>query len=118
MERPRRTAYVIGADRVLRRPPRPLLFKAIVRRDRTQSLAAAVLFFLRSPDDYWETVCTAIAVGGDTDSTAAMAGAMSGARGGSAELPEGLLVRLTDRGEWGAGELTLLARDCAGISWG
>ena len=30
--------------------------------------------FLRSPDDYWETVCTAIAVGGDTDSTAAMAG--------------------------------------------
>jgi poly(ADP-ribose) glycohydrolase ARH3 len=74
--------------------------------------------FLRSPDDYWETVCTAIAVGGDTDSTAAMAGAMSGARGGSAELPEGLLLRLTDRGEWGAGELTLLARDCAGISWG
>ncbi|MFL5476266.1 MAG: ADP-ribosylglycohydrolase family protein, partial [Gemmatimonadales bacterium] len=74
--------------------------------------------FLRSPDDYWETVCTAIAVGGDTDSTAAMAGAMSGARGGPAELPEGLLGRLTDRGEWGAGELTLLARDCAGISWG
>src|SRR4029078_9072268 len=53
--------------------------------------------FLRSPDDYWETVLTAIAVGGDTDSTAAMAGAMSGARGGSAGLPQGLLGRLTDR---------------------
>jgi ADP-ribosylglycohydrolase len=74
--------------------------------------------FLRSPDDYWETVCTAIAVGGDTDSTAAMAGAMSGARAGPAALPERLLARLTDRGEWGAGELTLLARDCAGLSRG
>jgi ADP-ribosylglycohydrolase len=74
--------------------------------------------FLRSPDDYWETVCTAIAVGGDTDSTAAMAGAISGARGGPAVLPQNLLSRLTDRGEWGAGELTLLARDCAELSWG
>jgi ADP-ribosylglycohydrolase len=35
--------------------------------------------FLRSPEDYWETVCTAIAVGGDVDTTAAMAGAVSGA---------------------------------------
>jgi len=74
--------------------------------------------FLRSPDDYWETVCTAIAVGGDTDSTAAMAGAMGGARAGSGALPQRLLGRLTDRGEWGAGELTLLARDCAELSWG
>ena len=65
--------------------------------------------FLRSPDDYWETVCTAIAVGGDTDSTAAMAGAMGGARAGAAALPQSLLGRLTDRGEWGAGELILLA---------
>ena len=79
------------------------------------SVVWSLYSFLRSPDDYWETVCTAIAVGGDTDSTAAMAGAMSGARGGSVALPEGLLGRLTDRGEWGAGELTLLARDCAGI---
>ncbi|MCI0355014.1 MAG: ADP-ribosylglycohydrolase family protein, partial [Acidobacteria bacterium] len=69
--------------------------------------------FLRSPDDYWETVCTAIAVGGDTDTMAAMAGAISGARLGIAALPAGLLERLTDRGEWGALELARLAGDCA-----
>jgi hypothetical protein len=33
-------------------------------------------------------------------------------------LPQNLLSRLTDRGEWGPGELTLLARDCAELSWG
>jgi len=26
----------------------------------------------RAPDDYWEAICTAIAVGGDVDTTAAM----------------------------------------------
>ena len=31
--------------------------------------------FARSPDDYWQTILTAIAVGGDVDTTAAMAGA-------------------------------------------
>src|SRR5206468_624743 len=30
--------------------------------------------FLRTPDDFWETMRTAIAVGGDVDTTAAMAG--------------------------------------------
>lgn len=35
--------------------------------------------FLRTPEDYWETVCTAIVAGGDEDTTAAMAGAISGA---------------------------------------
>ncbi len=34
--------------------------------------------FFRSPDDYTETVRTAIAVGCDVDTTAAMAGAISG----------------------------------------
>jgi len=35
--------------------------------------------FLQSPDSYWETVCTTIESGGDVDTTAAMAGAISGA---------------------------------------
>jgi ADP-ribosylglycohydrolase len=69
--------------------------------------------FLRSPDDYWETVCTAIAVGGDTDTMAAMAGAMSGARLGPGALPPHLLERVNDRGEWGAPALTELARAAA-----
>lgn len=78
----------------------------------TPSVVWSLYAFLRSPDDYWETVCTAIAVGGDTDSLAAMAGAISGARVGADAMPRALLDRVNDRGEWAAGELAQLARDC------
>jgi ADP-ribosylglycohydrolase len=71
--------------------------------------------FLRSPDDYWETICVAISPGGDTDTMAAMAGAISGARVGPAALPPALVRCLTDRGDWGATELATLAEQCAGI---
>jgi ADP-ribosylglycohydrolase len=80
------------------------------------SVLWALYSFLRSPDDYWETICTAIHVGGDTDTMAAMAGAMSGARLGTAALPEHLLARLTDAGQWGAEELARLARSCEAIA--
>ena len=69
--------------------------------------------FLRSPDDYWETICTAIGVGGDTDTMAAIAGAISGARLGPDVLPEELVARLNDRGDWGSVELVELADSCA-----
>jgi ADP-ribosylglycohydrolase len=72
--------------------------------------------FLRSPDDYWESICTAIGVGGDTDTMAAITGAVSGARVGQSVLPWDLLARLTDRGEWGAAELADLADACAAIA--
>ena len=71
--------------------------------------------FLRSPDDYWEVICTAIAVGGDTDTTAAMAGALAGARVGPDGLPPVLLGRLHDGGHWRAAELAALARRCAAL---
>jgi ADP-ribosylglycohydrolase len=82
----------------------------------TPSVLWSLYSFLRSPDDYWETICTAIDVGGDTDTMAAIAGAISGARVGVAALPRHLLERLTDRGEWGAEELSALARECAGLA--
>ena len=44
-----------------------------------------------------------------------MAGAMSGARLGPEALPDGLISRLTDRGEWGAADLTRLAVECAAV---
>ena len=77
------------------------------------SVAWSLYAFLRSPDDYWAGVCTAIAVGGDTDTMAAMTGAMAGARLGTGALPRGLLALLTDQGSWDAGQLDALARDCA-----
>jgi ADP-ribosylglycohydrolase len=68
--------------------------------------------FLRSPNDYRETVRTAIAVGGDVDTTAAMAGAISGAYLGLDAIPESWARRVTDRGSWGYDELVGLARRC------
>jgi ADP-ribosylglycohydrolase len=82
----------------------------------TPSVLWSLYAFLRSPDDYWETICTAIGVGGDTDTMAAIAGAISGARVGVAALPRELLEYLTDQGEWGADALADLAHSCATIA--
>ena len=74
--------------------------------------------FLKSPDDYWRTICIAIRVGGDVDTTAAMAGAVSGARLGLGALPQDLARRLNDRGTWGFEELLALAREAYAIKMG
>jgi ADP-ribosylglycohydrolase len=84
----------------------------------TPSVLWSLYAFLRSPDDYWETICTAIAVGGDTDTMAAMAGAISGARLGAGALREELVARLNDRGEWAADALIHLARSCSAVASG
>ncbi|MFP3895549.1 MAG: ADP-ribosylglycohydrolase family protein [Anaerolineales bacterium] len=65
--------------------------------------------FLRTPDDYWETICTAIVVGGDVDTTAAMAGAISGAWVGLEALPYDLARQVNDMGAWGYEALVDLA---------
>ena len=74
--------------------------------------------FLRTPEDYWETICTAIAVGGDVDTTAAMAGAISGARVGLDGIPTDLAQKLTDQGTWGYAELVDLANRCYTLTVG
>lgn len=68
--------------------------------------------FLRSPKNYWETICTAIEVGGDVDTTAAMAGAISGAYLGIGAIPAHLTGYLTDRGTWKSDDLVALAHRC------
>jgi ADP-ribosylglycohydrolase len=55
--------------------------------------------FLRAPEDYWEGVCIAIGVGGDTDTMAAMTGSILGARRGAAALPAELVASLVDGSE-------------------
>jgi len=77
----------------------------------TSSVCWALYCALRHPEDYLGAVTTAIWAGGDTDSMAAMAGAIVGARVGVAGLPVALLGRLTDRGEWGADQLAGLAAE-------
>jgi ADP-ribosylglycohydrolase len=81
----------------------------------TTTVAWSLYAFLRSPDDYLESVCTAIAAGGDSDTTAAMTGAIAGARAGPSGLPASLIERLEDRGTWQAVDLERLARRCAGL---
>jgi len=68
--------------------------------------------FLRSPDNYWETICTAILPGGDVDTTAAMAGAISGAYLGIGAIPSHLTHYPNDRGTWKFDELVELAHKC------
>jgi hypothetical protein len=80
------------------------------------SVAWSVYAFLLKPDDYWETVCTAIWAGGDTDTLAAMAGAMSGARLGPAAIPRPLVSRVGDAGEWRAAALVRLAGECGRLA--
>jgi ADP-ribosylglycohydrolase len=82
------------------------------------SVAWSLYAALRSPDDYWSAVCTAIQIGGDTDTMAAMAGGIVGGRVGRNALPRELLARLTDRGTWNAEALEALACDCGAIGGG
>lgn len=76
------------------------------------SVMWSIYSFLRTPADYWKTICTAIAVGGDVDTTAAMAGAISGAYLGFDAIPSHLTHHLTDRGKWRLHELVELAHQC------
>lgn len=78
----------------------------------TGSVLWSLYSFLRSPADYWETICTAVAVGGDVDTTAAMAGAISGAYLALEAIPSDLAGRLTDQGTWGYADLLQLAGRC------
>jgi len=77
----------------------------------TSSVLWSLYAVLRSPADYWEVICTAIAVGGDVDTTAAMAGAISGAAVGLNGIPLEPARLVSDQGEWGYDRLVQLAHD-------
>jgi poly(ADP-ribose) glycohydrolase ARH3 len=64
-----------------------------------EAVPAAVAAFLSAPQDLRDTLVAAITLGGDTDTVAAMAGALAGAHLGQGALPPRLLDRLEARGE-------------------
>lgn len=72
--------------------------------------------FLRTPDDYFASIWTSIAVGGDVDTTGAIVGAISGAYNGRSALPKHLLEQLHDHNEWRAADLERLCRKASQIS--
>ncbi len=56
--------------------------------------------FYSSPDNYWDTIITAVYCGGDVDTTAAMAGAISGAYNGLKGIPEKHAKVVNDNSKW------------------
>ena len=82
----------------------------------TASSLWALYCFLHQPDDYLAGVGTAIRGGGDTDTTAAMTGALIGARHGTDILPAAWLPVLHDAGAWRASDLADLATKAHALS--
>jgi ADP-ribosylglycohydrolase len=64
-----------------------------------EAVPAAVYSFLRHPDSFTDSVSFAVSMGGDTDTIAAMTGAISGAFLGDGEIPEELWTSLDERKE-------------------
>jgi poly(ADP-ribose) glycohydrolase ARH3 len=65
--------------------------------EAVESVPTAIASFALTPNSYFETIAHAIFLGGDTDTVAAMAGALSGAYLGVRALPERLVRLLEDR---------------------
>jgi poly(ADP-ribose) glycohydrolase ARH3 len=76
-----------------------------------RSVPSAVAAFLLNADDLTNAVMFAVEMGGDTDTIAAMTGAMAGARCGAQGLPTSWVQRLE-----GASEIRELAGSLAAIS--
>ena len=73
-----------------------------------QSTLWALYSFCKHPDDYQNCISLAISCGGDVDTTAAMAGAIIGARLGVNKLPKAYMDKLHDIDIWNAQELVNL----------
>jgi ADP-ribosyl-[dinitrogen reductase] hydrolase len=61
-----------------------------------ETVASAFYCFLRTPDDFLTTVSSAVMGGGDADTTAAVAGAISGAYNGVSRMPKHLVEGVED----------------------
>jgi ADP-ribosyl-[dinitrogen reductase] hydrolase len=61
-----------------------------------ETVASALYCFLRTPSDFVTTVSSAVLGGGDADTTAAVAGAISGAYNGLLRLPAELVSQVED----------------------
>ncbi len=81
----------------------------------TGSVLWSLYAFLHTPGSYLQTIATAIEAGGDVDTTAAMAGAISGAYLGITAIPADLAALLTDRGTWEYSQLVDLAHTCHAV---
>jgi poly(ADP-ribose) glycohydrolase ARH3 len=77
--------------------------------EAASSVVTAIASFALTPNSYEDSIGNAILLGGDTDTIAAMAGAISGAYLGRQSIPEHLLQSLED-GHQGRTYIEALAR--------
>lgn len=61
-----------------------------------ETVASALYCFLMTPEDFMTTVASAVMGGGDTDTTGAIAGAISGAHNGISNMPQHLVDGVED----------------------
>jgi len=78
------------------------------RIEALHSVPTAIASFALTPESYEATISNVIFLGGDTDTLAAMAGALSGAYVGAARLP-GRLVELLETSPKGRAYIQQLA---------
>lgn len=76
----------------------------------------ALYAFLKTPYNFWATIQCALLPGGDVDSIAALAGALSGIHNGSAQMPLKVLELLTDEQGIGSEELLACAYELEAVS--
>ncbi|MBY0457895.1 MAG: ADP-ribosylglycohydrolase family protein [Gemmataceae bacterium] len=74
-----------------------------------RSVVTAIACFASTPGDFEAAIVRAIGMGDDTDTVAAMAGALVGAFAGVGAIPAGLLAKLEDGPAKGKGHITALA---------
>lgn len=67
----------------------------------TTTVLWSLFSFLEHPESFWDALTLSLFPGGDVDTTAAIAGAISGAYLGLEAIPAGVAERLTDFGAYG-----------------
>ncbi len=80
-----------------------------INGDAVSSLAWGLYCFLSSPCNFCQSLQTCVTAGGDTDSTSAIAGALSGAFLGLSEVPWYMVSLIDDQGVRGDTQLAELA---------
>ena len=76
-----------------------------------EAMLWALYAFLNNQNDFVGCVAIAIEGGGDTDTTAAMAGSLCGAHVGLEGIPTAFTEKLNDKGEWKLDELLSLGNE-------
>jgi ADP-ribosylglycohydrolase len=97
------TASEDEAVNEIARAGQPDFSKRVITPFVLPTVLASLYAFLRTPEDYCESVTFVVRLGGDADSTGAITGSVSGSLNGEAGFPERLVRQL----RWGRGPAVL-----------